>query len=155
MDKSFIYNIENANKVGIPVGIYFYSYADSKKKVLEDAEWIYEQIKDYDVQLPIAFDWENWGFYNEFNLSFYELTDMSNSFLKFFEDKGYDGVLYSSKSYLEEIWLKSNYPIWLAHYTKDIEKSSYSGDYVYWQLCDDGKVDGVDGAVDINVRFKK
>ncbi len=155
LDKSFIYNIENANKVGIPVGIYFYSYADSKKKVLEDAEWIYEQIKDYDVQLPIAFDWENWGFYNEFNLSFYELTDMSNSFLKFFEDKGYDGVLYSSKSYLEEIWLKSNYPIWLAHYTKDIEKSSYSGDYVYWQLCDDGKVDGVDGAVDINVRFKK
>ncbi len=153
LDKSFLYNIEEAEKVGLPVGIYFYSYAKDKKRALEDAEWIYEQIKDKKVELPIFFDWENWSFYNEFKLSFYELTDMSNSFLKFFEDKGYDGMLYSSKAYLEEIWLKSNYPIWMAHYTKNIEKSSYQGEYTYWQLCSDGKVDGIDGPVDINVRF--
>ena len=153
LDKSFLYNIEEAKRVGIPVGIYFYSYAKDKEHALKDAEWIYEQIKDKKVDLPIFFDWENWSFYNEFKLSFYELTDMSNSFLKFFEDKGYKGMLYSSKAYLEEIWLKSDYPVWMAHYTKNIEKSSYEGDYTYWQLCSDGKIDGINGSVDINVRF--
>lgn len=153
LDKSFLYNIEEAEKAGIEVGIYFYSYAKNKEQALKDARWIYEQIKDKKVDLPIIFDWENWSFYNEFNLSFYELTDMANSFLKFFEDKGYEGMLYSSKAYLEEIWLKSNYPVWMAHYTKNIEKSSYTGEYKYWQLCSDGKVSGINGPVDINVRF--
>lgn len=154
LDKSFLYNIEKANEVGIPVGIYFYSYAKDKEAALKDAEWIYEQIKDKKVDLPIAFDWENWSFYNSFGLSFYELTDMASSHLNFFKEKGYDGLLYSSKGYLEDIWLKQEFPVWMAHYTKDIEPSSYEGEYSYWQLCSDGKVDGINGSVDINIRYK-
>lgn len=67
----------------MPVGIYFYSYANSKEKAIKDAKWILEQIKDYKIDLPIAFDWENWSFYNEFNLSFFGLTDMANAFRYF------------------------------------------------------------------------
>lgn len=151
LDKQFIRNITEANKRNIPVGVYFYSYANSKEKALKDAEWIYEQIKDYQVDLGVAFDWENWSFYNEFNLSFFGLTDMANSFLDYFKDRGYKGLLYSSKSYLEQIWLESNYPIWLAHYTK---QTNYQGKYDYWQLCSDGKIDGINGTVDINIRYK-
>lgn len=151
LDKQFERNITEANKRNIPVGVYFYSYANSKEKALQDAEWIYEQIKDYQVDLGVAFDWENWSFYNEFNLSFFGLTDMANSFLDFFKDRGYEGLLYSSKSYLEQIWLESNYPVWLAHYTK---QTNYQGDYVFWQLCSDGKIDGINGTVDINIRYK-
>ena len=79
---------------------------------------------------------------------------MANSHLNFFKEKGYDGLLYSSKGYLEDIWLEQDFPVWMAHYTKDIELSSYSGEYSYWQLCSDGKVDGINGSVDINVRYK-
>lgn len=151
VDGKFKQNIERANEVGMPVGIYFYSYATSKEKAIEDANWILEQIKDYKVDLPIAFDWENWSFYNDFNLSFFGLTDMANSFLDVFKEAGYEGILYSSKNYLEQIWLKTEYPIWLAHYTY---KTSYSGDYSYWQMCNDGRVDGIYGDVDINIRYK-
>lgn len=154
LDKSFVHNITEANRVGIKAGVYFYSYANNKERALKDAEWIYNQIKDYNVPLGVAYDWENWSFYNDFQLSFYELTDMANSHLNFFRDKGYDGYLYSSKSYLEEIWLKSDFPVWMAHYTKNLDKSSYSGEYRYWQLCSDGRIDGIDGAVDINIGFK-
>lgn len=150
LDKQFVRNITEANKRNIPVGVYFYSYANSKEKALKDAEWIYEQIKDYQVDLGVAFDWENWSFYNEFNLSFFGLTDMANSFLDFFKDLGYEGLLYSSKSYLEQIWLKTDYPIWLAHYTT---QTNYKGTYNYWQACSDGKIDGVNGPVDINIRY--
>lgn len=150
VDSKFIQNIEGANKAGIPVGIYFYSYANSKERAEADAKWILEQIKDYQVDLPIAFDWENWGFYNDFNLSFFGLTDMANSFLRVVEDAGYEGMLYSSKTYLERIWLEMDYPVWLAHYTS---KTNYAGAYSYWQLCNNGRVDGIDGDVDINIRY--
>lgn len=150
LDRKFIQNIEGANKVGIPVGIYFYSYANTKERAIADANWILEQIEGYDVDLPIAFDWENWSFYNDFNLSFFGLTDMANSFLDVFEDAGYEGMLYSSKNYLERIWLDTNYPIWLAHYTS---QTNYEGDFDFWQLCNNGRVDGIDGDVDINIRY--
>lgn len=151
LDGKFIENITKANEIGMPVGIYFYSYANSKEKVLKDAEWIYEQIKPYKVDLPIAFDWENWSFYNDFNLSFYKLTDMANSYLNYFKSKGYDGLLYGSKNYLEQIWLDTDYPIWLAHYSKS---TSYQGNYHYWQICNNGRVDGVNADVDIDIRYK-
>ena len=150
VDSKFIQNIEGANKVGIPVGIYFYSYANSNARAEADAKWVLDQIKDYQVDLPIVFDWENWGFYNEFNLSFFGLSDMANSFLSVIEDAGYEGMLYSSKNYLEKIWLEMDYPVWLAHYTS---KTNYAGTYSYWQLCNNGSVTGIDGDVDINIRY--
>jgi len=151
IDGKFVENITKANEIGMPVGIYFYSYANSKEKALKDAEWILEQIKPYKIDLPIAFDWENWSFYNEFNLSFFGLTDMANSFLDFFKKNGYEGLLYSSKTYLEQIWLKTDYPIWLAHYAK---ATSYKGNFDYWQICNNGRVAGINGDVDINIRYK-
>lgn len=151
LDGKFIENITKANEIGMPVGIYFYSYANSKEKALKDAEWIYKQIKPYKVDLPIAFDWENWSFYNDFNLSFYKLTDMANSYLNYFKSKGYDGLLYGSKNYLEQIWLDTDYPIWLAHYAKS---TSYQGNYHYWQICNNGRVDGINADVDIDIRYK-
>ena len=150
VDSKFIQNIEGANKVGIPVGIYFYSYANSNARAEADAKWVLDQIKDYQVDLPIVFDWENWGFYNEFNLSFFGLSDMANSFLSVIEDAGYEGMLYSSKNYLEKIWLEMDYPVWLAHYTS---KTNYAGTYSYWQLCNNGSVTGIDGDVEINIRY--
>jgi len=46
VDGKFKQNIKRANEVGMPVGIYFYSYATSKEKAIADANWILEQIKD-------------------------------------------------------------------------------------------------------------
>lgn len=152
LDKKFIQNITNANEVGIPVGIYYYSYANSTLRAEQDAKWVLEQIKDYDVDLPIAFDWENWSFYNEFHLSLFGLSDMSEAFLKVINNAGYEGMLYSSKSYLEQIWYPTSYKTWLAHYTKE---TNYTGDYEYWQLCSDGVISGIKGDVDINIRYKK
>lgn len=150
VDSKFIRNIELANEYDIDVGLYFYSYANSKEHAIRDAKWLLEQIKDYDVELPIAFDWENWNYYNFYELSFYELTEMAEAFLDVLEEAGYKGMLYSSKNYLEKIWLKTDYPIWLAHYTT---KTNYEGPYYMWQLCDNGQIDGINGAVDIDVMY--
>lgn len=151
LDSKFVQNITQANEVGIPVGIYFYSSSGTREKAEADARWILEQIKDYKIDLPIAFDWEKWNIYNQYHLSFFGLTDMAKGYLDVFKEAGYEAMLYSSKNYLERIWLKTDYPIWLAHYTK---KTNYQGDFSYWQLCSNGKVDGINGDVDIDIRYK-
>ncbi len=150
LDPYFIQNIENAKRVGIPVGIYFYSYASNPLQAYQDAKWVIEQIKDYQIDLPIAFDWENWSYFNDYDVSFYELTNLANIFLGVVKRAGYQGMLYSSKFYLENIWLPTNYPTWLAHYTK---KTNYQGEYQFWQLCSDGRVNGIHDTVDINVWY--
>ena len=150
VDSKFIQNVKNANAVGIPVGIYFYSYASTIDRAISDAKWIVEQIKDYKVDLPIAFDWENWGSFNKFDVSFFGLTNIAKGFMDTIKDAGYDAMLYSSKTYLENIWLPTSYPVWLAHYTKN---TNYTGDYSFWQMCSNGRVDGISGDVDINIRY--
>lgn len=151
MDSKFKQNIEGFNSVGIPVGLYFYTYAASKQDAIKEAKWIVENIKDYKVDLEIAFDWENWSFYRDFNLSFYELTEVAKAFNKELAKHNYQGMLYSSKNYLENMWFDVDFPVWLAHYTK---QTSYQGKYKVWQICDNGVVDGIpDNQVDINIMY--
>ena len=140
LDPKFERNIEGFKNVGIPVGLYFYSYANSIENAKADALWIIEQIKDYKIDLPIAFDWENWSRYNSFHISFNNLTKSAGMFIKTLEDHGYSGMLYSSKSYLENIWLENNYSTWLAHYT---DKTDYSGKYKCWQRTSLAKINGI------------
>ena len=150
IDKNFVRNITEANKYEIPVGIYFYSYANSIEAAKKDAKWVLKQIKDYEVTLPIAFDWEEWGSFNDYNLSFFGLTSMADVFLNTVKKAGYDAMLYSSKSYLEKIWLPTKHNIWLAHYTTNTD---YQGKYKMWQLCNNGRIDGISGAVDIDIMY--
>ena len=153
MDSKFKQNIEGFNKVGIPVGLYFYTYAASSKDAIKEAKWIIKNIKDYKVDLEIAFDWENWSFFRDFKLSFYELTEAAKAFTKELEKHNYKGMLYSSKNYLENMWFDVDFPVWLAHYTK---QTNYQGKYKVWQICDNGVVDGIsDNQVDINVMYLK
>lgn len=150
LDKQFERNISEANRVGIPVGVYFYSYASTPEESLNDAYWVLQQIRGYDVELPVAYDWENWNEFNDYNVSFYGLTNNAETFLNFVGLAGYDGLIYSSKNYLEKIWLDTDYDIWLAHYTS---KTNYKGNYRFWQLCNNGRVDGIKGDVDIDIMY--
>lgn len=151
LDPNFKENIESFTKVGIPVGVYFYSYANSIDKARRDAEWVLEQLKDYKIDLPVAYDWENWSSYNKFKMSFNTLTRSAEAFIDTVESKGYEGILYSSKNYLEKIWLKGDYSVWLAHYTS---KTNYQGDYDFWQMTSSGVINGItENTVDINIRY--
>ena len=68
------------------------------------------------------------------------------------EKAGSKGMLYSSKNYLETVWYPVKYPIWLAHYT---DKTNYQGKYKLWQLCNNGKIKGIEeNLVDINIMYE-
>ena len=152
LDDKFIEYIKGFNKVKVPVGVYFYSNANSKDDAEAEAKWVMKQIKKYNVDLEIVFDWENWNYFQEYNLNFHDLTEMYKAFEKVIEKNNHKALLYGSKYYLEEIFQDIDFPVWLAHYT---DNTDYSGDYKVWQICSNGKVDGIDdNLVDINIMKK-
>ena len=152
LDPYFINNIEEALKRELKVGVYFYSHATSTDEARKQAGWVVKNLKEYHLSLPIAFDWENWNQYTSYHLSFHTLNNIANTFFTTLETKNYQTMLYSSKYYLDTVWYKEEYNIWLAHYTTD---SKDKAEYNMWQLCNDGKIEGIDNLVDIDILYLK
>lgn len=150
LDKYALANLKAATKANLPIGIYFYSYANSTDEAKKQAEWIIEQVKDYRLDLGITFDWENWNEFNHANLSFRSLRQVAATFIQTVEDAGYKGSLYGSKNYLENFWQPVPHRTWLAQY---YDRVTYSGDYWLWQITDHGQVAGINGNVDIDIMY--
>lgn len=154
IDKRFEEYYKGAKEVGIPVGVYFYSYANSPSYAINDANLVLKQIKDKDIDLPVVFDWEEWSDFNDYHFSLYSLYKTADAYFDVFRKENLDVMLYGSAKYLKYFWIYKDTPIWLAHYTKDANMTDYQGDFEYWQICSDGIIDGIDGYVDIDIRFK-
>lgn len=150
IDPKFYDNIEGAINNDIDVGVYFYSYAKSSEEAIKQADFIVSKLDGYNINMPIVFDWENWNSYTKFHISFNTLNNIASSFINRVEELGYKGVLYSSKNYLENIWYSNNYTNWLAYYNSEF--NDYK-DYYMWQMCSNGKIDGINGYVDIDIMY--
>lgn len=151
IDPYFKENIKSATDSGLKVGVYFYSYANSLKEAKKQAKWVVQNIKPYNINLPVALDWECYSYFNQMEISLFGLNEISNEFLKIIKKEGYDVMLYGSKNYLNSVWKYNNYDVWLAHYTKNTD---YDKPFLMWQLCQNGKIDGIDTFVDINVLYR-
>jgi len=150
LDKYYEQNIKLANKYGIKAGVYFYSYAKNTNDAKKQAEFVKKHIKNYKIDMPIAFDFEDWKNIELAKLSIYDINKNAKTFLDEIKKDGYQVLNYGSKYYLENIW-DIDYPTWLAHYTG---KTNYSKDYKMWQLTENGLISGVQGFVDVNVLYK-
>lgn len=151
LDKRFYENLTKAKEANLKVGLYFYSYAKSKTDAINQADWIIEKLNKQSLDLPIAFDFEDWQNFNSYNLSLTDLNNIAQSFMNRIEKYGYKSMLYGSYYYLQNIWDTQDKNIWLAHYSS---KTDYPNDYQIWQLSNVGKVNGINTDVDINILYK-
>lgn len=152
IDSYFEKNIKEARENGVKVGVYYYSYANDILEAKTQAEWVVKQLKNYDLDLPVAFDWECFKYLNQFEMSLHDFNEMGKTFLNTIEKNGYKAINYGSKNYLEKIWDIEGYDTWLAHYTLT---TTYQKDYIMWQFTDKGLVPGINGAVDLNFYYNK
>lgn len=151
IDPYYKQNIEGALENNIEVGVYFYSYATDSKEGRKQAEYVLDNVKDYNITFPIAFDWESYSTWNELGISLFDLQSAANAFQDKIKEAGYIPIQYGSKNYLNAFWNPIKYNTWLAHYTSETD---YDKDYIMWQLCNNGNVNGINGEVDINVYYK-
>ena len=152
IDANFEKNYKEARNNKLLVGVYVYSSLNKVKDVKKQVKYILKKLDKRKLDFPVAFDWENWSSWNKYKMNFYDINEIANTYIDLLEKGGYKGMLYSSKFYLENIWNNSsNNPVWLAHYT---EETNYLGNYFLWQITNLGRINGINGDVDINILYK-
>lgn len=149
LDEYYYNNIEGAAKAGLKVGVYFYSTDTTIEGARATAKKIVKTLDGHRLDFPVAFDWEEFQSFQRYGMSIHDLSEVYEAFASELEKNGYAAMLYSSKNFLELFWEnKNNRPIWVAHY---VEETTYEGDWYIWQRCGTGRIDGINGAVDLNV----
>lgn len=151
VDKYFHTNIKNAQANGVPVGVYWYSYARSVEEAKNEAKVCLEVIKGYKLEYPVVFDIED---SSQITLSKRVLTDICKAFCNEIEKAGYYAMIYTNcnwlKNHLYADELLSKYDLWLAQW--NVKEPSYNCGM--WQTSDKGLIDGISGNVDLNTAFK-
>ena len=150
-DEYFEANMAGANAAGIPVGVYVYTTDNTEEDVIALADLMCDLVADYQVDLPIVFDWENFfSNFQKYKLSIIDINNLYDAFEAEVESRGYSSMIYGSKFIFDIIWDDDIENVWLAHYTS---QTDYDGNYAFWQQSCTGSVPGIDAYVDMNLCF--
>ena len=164
-DTNAKYNMQEAQKNGIKVGVYFFSTATTAAEAKEEADWVADYISQYRITYPVAYDCE--GFdkpdSTQYHLTNAERTDIAIAFLQEIYNRGYTPMFYASMGELtgsakwDTARIESTYRIWVSQYPAlpypETDKSSYGGTHAMWQYTNRGTVAGIDRPVDVNVAY--
>lgn len=150
-DITFDYNITEASKNGIKVGVYHYLYADTVEEAKKEARFFLETIAPYKITYPVVLDVEE---QYQAELGKTKITNIVKAFLDEVSAAGYYAMLYSNKSWLTnylDMSKLSDYDVWLAQWN---EVPTYKGEFGMWQYSCKGIVSGINGYVDLNISYK-
>ncbi len=160
IDQRYVANAEACRNLGIPVMIYWFSYALTVEMAEKEAEYAIAQAAKYWERCPIAFDLEydtvRYAATRGVNINKALATDMAIAFLKKVEEKGYAPVLYFNRDYQLKYFdlNKISHSIpevkhWYARYTSVLSSTELENADV-WQYTSTGRISGVSGNVDLN-----
>ena len=155
-DEMFEANIEGALQAGIKVGVYFYTQALNEEELLAEAELVLRKIAPYKVECPVVFDVELVsGANGRMNsLSAKERTDLTLLFCETIAEAGYKPMIYYNMEMAAlklELERLEGYEKWFAYYNQDLY---FPYDYQIWQYSHTGRVNGIEGEVDMNISFE-
>lgn len=165
-DPKFHEYINGALENGLFVGVYFFSTAINENEAIEEAQFVLDICKEYDITYPIAYDFEYFGElfdsktgnpYRTNGLTNKQINENAKAFINYIKKNSeYKTMLYGSYNYLYDTWNTKEFDnIWVAEYSKEIIKntSNYTGKYNMWQCSNKGEVDGISTLVDINFDY--
>lgn len=162
-DKQFERNISECNRLGIPCGVYLFSYALNEEEAKKEAEWCLELIKPYRIELPVAWDFEydsvNYCLRHGINVTKEMATKWAKIFLQTVEQAGYWASLYANKDFLTRYFepnIEKRFDLWYAGWVTPKE-ATYDSELSYscgmWQYGTK-TYDGINGNVDSNYCYK-
>ena len=159
-DKKAQRNISECKRLGIPFGIYWYSYADTPSLAKEEGADVVAKLKQFgvnpsDLAYPVYYDLEKWtweGHQPPTDPNVY--NNIVNNWYSALQSAGYKNLgVYSYTSYLQgplkhaDIYAKTT---WVAQYGARMGFDSFPTNSRGWQYTSTGKVDGISGNVDMN-----
>lgn len=155
-DSNFDNYARNALAKDINIGAYFYTQALTKEEAEEEADFVINCLKPYNVTYPICLDVEDAsgsGARQE-TLTNEQLTDVVIAFCDRIKAAGYTPMIYANGRYFAgrlDMERLEDYEKWYAMYA-DTPYIPY--EISMWQYTSSGQVDGISGNVDMNISFK-
>ena len=156
-DSQFDNNYAMCKKVGVPIGVYWYSCAVTEEEAIEEAKKTLEYLKDKKLEYPIYIDTEDnhnikkYSPESQFSIGKKRLTSVIKKYCEYIEDNNWYVGIYASLSWLYnqlELSELTAYDKWVAQWAP---KCTYNGSYGMWQYTNNGKVIGK--TVDMNESY--
>lgn len=137
-------NVSECERLGIPYGVYIYSYATDIASAKSEAEHVLRLIAGHNLSYPVYFDMEDNSTLNS------DLAAIAETFCTTVSNAGYPVGVYANlywwNTYLTDARFSQWYR-WVAQYNSSCD---YAGNYSIWQYSSKGSVPGISGEVDMN-----
>ncbi len=159
LDNQFIRNATECTRVGVPFGIYWFSYAMNPERAAQEAEFCLAAVKSSRVDLPVAYDYEydsvNYAAKKGLTVTKALVSKMAKAFLDAVRKSGRQAVNYTNADFLNRYFDASvNYPLWLAQWPSGVPAlDKPPRDCLIWQYSANGTVPGINGDVDLDVYY--
>ena len=149
-DKQWARNVSECERLGIPYGVYIYSYATSWSQLNSEVSHVKRLLKGHNPSYPVYIDMED---NSTIGLGRNTLTQFAKSFCDQINSAGYTAGVYANLNWWNNYLYASqldNYERWVAQYNSSCW---YEGDYSLWQYSSSGSVPGISGNVDMNYEY--
>lgn len=160
IDEKFKRNISECNRLGIPCGVYWFSYAYTEDMAKKEAQYCLEAVKPYKLEYPIAFDFEydsvNYAKKKGVTVTKTLATKLVKAFCGEIEKAGYFAMNYTNKDYLNKYFdadVPKLYATWLAQWPANPVLTNPPTGAAIWQYTSKGSVKGISGSVDMDAAY--
>ena len=155
LDDTFDYNVAEALKNDLNVGVYFFSQATTYEEGVEEAQFVLNHVKAYNINLPIVIDTEDAmdDTARTADLTPQERTAACLGFMDTIRNAGYPTMLYANLRWIAldlDITQLHGYDIWFAQYA---DEPTLPYEYKIWQYTPNGSIPGISQPVDLNIGF--
>jgi len=157
IDRQFVRNAQECNRLGIPCGAYWFSYALNAEQAKQEADYCIEALKAYKLEYPVAFDFEydsaKYAEKQGITLTPSLVQSMASAFLLEIEAAGYFAANYANADYIRKYFgaaLHQRFGLWLAIWPKSsVNANKPPMSCIMWQWGN-STVPGISGGVDSN-----
>lgn len=153
VDYQFSRNISECERLGIPYGIYIYSYAWDDRQAADEASMVIDCLSGHNPRLPVYYDLEDKSIIADGRQ--FGIASRAQVFCNRISAAGYKPGIYANLYWFnniltDSVFKSSSWDHWIAQYNS---KCHYTGNYSFWQYTSSGKVSGISGNVDMNYAY--
>ena len=153
VDYQFNRNISECERLGIPYGVYIYSYAWDDQQAADEASMVISCLSGHNPRLPVYYDLEDNSIIANGRQA--GLASRAQTFCNSISAAGFKPGIYANLNWFNNILTDSvfksgSWDHWIAQYNW---RCDYTGKYSFWQYASNGRVPGINGNVDMNYAY--
>ena len=153
VDHQFSRNISECERLGIPYGVYIYSYAFDDQQAADEASMVIDCLSGHNPRLPVYYDLEDNKIIADGRQS--GIASRAQVFCNTISAAGFKPGIYANLYWFnyiltDSVFKSSSWDHWIAQYNS---KCYYTGNYSIWQYKSNGTVSGINGNVDMNYAY--